>query len=180
MPADVHIVSGPHFAKNNFLNHPRTILLDRAYYHEEKTGLWKSMDWVSLGWMRPDGGRNFNVGCGREPPKVEGRPDRGGSIFLADYGGPIERADEVRRHPEDQKSSEGLRCALRRHRVAIGYQTTALVAAGLCGLEVVCKDRRNIMAEPNWLDLLPYADWHWSEIESGEAWEHLNDFNDCY
>lgn len=132
------------------------------------------MDWVSLGWLREDGGRRFMLGTGRESPAIEDRPTEGGAIFLADYGGPIEPADTVRRHPAEEQHRETLRQALRRHRTAVGYQTTALVTAALAGLEIVCKDPRNILAEPNWLELLPYADWHWSEIESGAAWEHLN------
>lgn len=132
------------------------------------------MDWVSLGWMRPDGGRRFAAGLGRPAPVIEDRPLQGGSLFLADYGGPIEPADTVRRHPADEPPVEDLRTALRRHRTAIGYQTTALVAAALAGLEIICKDARNIVSQPDWLDLLPYADWHWSEIESGFAWDHLN------
>lgn len=131
------------------------------------------MDWVSLGWMRADGGRLFTAGAGRASPAIEDRPTQGGTIFLADYGGPIEPADTVRRHPADEQPRESLRDALRRHRTAIGYQTTALVMAALAGLEIICKDRRNILWESNWLALLPYADWHWSEIESGAAWEHL-------
>lgn len=63
--------------------------------------------------------------------------------------------------------------ALRRHGVAIGYQTTALVRAALEGLDTVCLDSRNILAQPDWYELLPYADWEASEISSGEAWEHL-------
>jgi hypothetical protein len=168
----VHIVSGPHYAKSVWLGHPRTILLDCAYYHEGRTR-WRSTDWVSLGWMREDGGRLFHVGIGRTQPEVEERPHEGGTIFLADFGGIIEPADTVRRHPAEETPQETLRAALRRHRNAIGYQTTALVAAALAGLEIVCKDARNIVCEPNWLGLLPYADWHWTEIENGEAFEHL-------
>jgi hypothetical protein len=149
------------------------LLLDRAYYHEEKTGRWKSMDWVSIGWQRSDGGRTFRVGSGRCVPVIEGRPATGGTIFLADYGGTAEAADTVRRHPNDEAPQEPLRAALRRHRTAIGYGTTALVSAALAGLEIICKDERNIMRQPNWLQLLPYADWHWSEIENGDALEHL-------
>jgi hypothetical protein len=131
------------------------------------------MDWVSLGWLRADGGRRFKAGLGRAVPVIEERPAQGGTIFLADYGGPIEEADTVRRHPDDVKSDEPLRDALRRHRRAIGYTTTALVQAALAGLEIICRDERSIMWEPDWRELLPYADWHASEIESGEAWEHL-------
>jgi hypothetical protein len=173
MQADIHVVSGPHYAKQFWIGHPRTVLLDCAYYHEEKSGRWHSMDWVSLGWMREDGGRRFRAGSGRPPPALEPRRTEGGTIFLADFGGPTEAADTVRRHPADEAPTEPLRDALRRHRRAIGYQTTALVAAALAGLEIVCKDARNILWEPNWLELLQYADWHWSEIESGEAWDHL-------
>jgi hypothetical protein len=169
----VHIVSGPHYAKACWLPHPRTIWLDRAYYHEERSGRWRSMDWVSLGWLRVDGGRDFTAGTGRPAPAIEDRPAHGGTIFLADYGGPLEPADTVRRHPADEPPRESLRAALRRHRTAVGYQTTALVAAALAGLAIVCKDARNLVAEPNWLTLLPYADWHWSEIAAGAAWDHL-------
>lgn len=135
------------------------------------------MDWVSLGWMNSDGGRDFSIGSGRNAPEIKDHRNSGSSIFLADYNGEIERADEVRLHPESERPRDGLCEALRRHGVAIGYKTSALVIAGLEGLEVICKDSTNIMAQPNWLELLPYADWHYSEIQSGEAWEHLNAFS---
>jgi hypothetical protein len=172
--SDVHIVSGPHFAKDRWLGHPRTILLDRAYYRDgSKPSGMASMPDISLGWMREDGGRIFELGSGRNPPTPKDRPSYGGTIFLADYGGPIERADTIRYHPADKRPGNTLSEALRGHRTAIGYQTTALVTAALEGLEIVCKDKRNIMFEKNWLQLLPYADWHYSEIESGEALDFL-------
>lgn len=130
------------------------------------------MSWVSLGWLRPDGGRTFPKGCGRPSPEIETNHGEG-AIFLADYGGPVEAADTVRRHPQEEAPKEPLRAALQRHKVAIGYQTTALVTAALQGLKIVCKDRRNIMSEPDWLELLPYADWRYNEIMNGDAWAHL-------
>ena len=148
-------------------------MLDRAYYHDEREPEWVSMPWVSLGWMRADGGRDFKKTSGREPPEIKDGPSGQGTIFLADFRGPVERADTVRYHPDEKRSSIGLVDDLRRHRTAIGYTTTALVRAGLEGLEIQCKDRRNIMWEENWLELLPYADWHHSEIESGLLWDHL-------
>ena len=169
--ADIHIVSGPHYAKDNWLYHPRTLLIDRAYYHQIKSGQWVSEDWISIGWMREDGGRLFKSGTGREPPTPKDRKSTGGTIFLADYDGPVEQADTVRLHPAREKHSESLSDALSRHARAVGYSTTALVTAGLEGLEVICKDSRNIMSEPNWLELLPYADWNYSEIESGSFFE---------
>lgn len=76
-------------------------------------------------------------------------------------------------HPAEVRPAESLGEALARHDVAIGYRTTALVTAALMGLRIDCRDPENIMARPDWLELLPWADWHYTEIESGEAWEHL-------
>lgn len=172
--ADIHIVSGPHYAKGRWTGH-KTLLLDRAYYHEEKTGLWDSMDWVSLGWMNNNGSRTFRCGTGREPPvcKTKSRNER--TIFLGDYRGPVGQADTVRLHPAEETPSESLLEALRRHGTAIGYGTTALVTAALEGLKVVCFDPDHIVNQFDWINLLPYADWHYSEIQSGEFWEHLNE-----
>lgn len=66
-----------------------------------------------------------------------------------------------------------LRDDLKPYGVAIGYMTTALVIAALEGLRVDCRDKRSIMAQPDWLDILPYADWSHNEIANGDAWEHL-------
>ena len=123
--------------------------------------------------MQPDGSREFAVGAGRQPPVCKDRTGKRSSIFLADYDGPVDAADEIRLHPARERAADGLLDALRRHGLAIGYQTTALVTAALEGLEIECRDNRNIMARPNWLELLPYADWHYTEIENGDAWEHL-------
>lgn len=171
-PADLHVIQGPHFAKNAWLGHPNVILLDREYYHGEFTAHPRSMDWVSVGWMRLDGGRSFVAGNGRETPSIQENSGEG-SIFLADYNGPIEQADTVRFHPAQEYPQESLESALERHKTAIGYTTSALVTAGLMGLEVRCLDKRNIMFEKNWLQLLPYAEWRYDEIETGETWAHL-------
>ena len=172
--ADIHVVSGPHYAKRYWLKHPRTILLDRALYRDGPKPLsMASMPFVSLGWMNSEGGRRFHMGTGRKPPQIKNNFGSKGSIFLGDYNGPIEQADTIRLHPDNKKHDEPLLNALRRHKTAIGYRTTALITAALEGLEIECKDSQNIMFQLNWLRLLPYADWHYSEIESGEAWEHL-------
>lgn len=167
---DIHIVSGPHYVRNYW---PNTLLLDRAYYMEvQKPPGMASMPCVSLGWFY-DGRRHFKPGSGRKPPEKKDPPGEGGTIFLADYNGKVERADTVRLHPANQKHEESLKDVLRKHRRAVGYQTTALVAAGLEGLEVICKDERSIMSHSNWLELLPYADWSYEEIKSGEAIDFL-------
>lgn len=171
--ADIHVIQGPHFCKDVWLGHPNVILLDREYYHGEFTLHPRNMDWVSVGWMRKDGGRKFTNTGGREPPIVKSNAANRGAIFLRDFGGPSERADAIRYHPAEKRSSIGLIEELHGYRTAIGYQTSALVTAGLEGLEVDCRDPRNIMWESNWLDLLPYADWHYTEIQSGELIENL-------
>lgn len=171
--ADIHVVLGPHYAKDQWLGHERVILLDREYYHGNFTDHPRNMDWTSIGWMRPDGGRHFQPGVYRKPAVIEHHPQGEGSIFLRDYGGPMGRADTIRHHPAERPSPEPLRQALLRHKRAIGYNTTALVTAGLLGLEIECKSKINIMFAKNWLQLLPWADWHYSEIISGDVWAHL-------
>lgn len=88
--------------------------------------------------------------------------------------GPVdEDANTIRRHPREVVPGETLEQALNRHDIAIGYRTTALVTAALMGLRIECRDDRSILARPDWVNLLPWADWHHSEIASGECWAHL-------
>jgi hypothetical protein len=154
--SDIHVVLGPHFAKRYHLNH-RTILLDRCYYRGDP-------EHVSLGWLNPDGGRTFHKGEGRTPPKQKPIKTGDKTLFLADWRGPVEAADTVRYHPAQHKATETLQDAISRHDIAIGYGTTALVEAALEGLQIVCKDPRHILNQPDWLELLPYADWGYDEL----------------
>lgn len=169
----MHIVSGPHYAKDRWLSHPQTILLDSAHYRFEKSGKWVSTDFVSLGWMNRQGGRDFVEGVGRQVPEIKNNATGDKSIFLADYDGPIEDADTIRLHPAREKPTKSLLNSLHEHRTAIGYNTTALVMAALEGLEIDCRSEQSIMSKPNWRQLLPYIDWKYSDIESGDAWAHL-------
>ena len=173
-PADIHIISGNHFAKQYWIGHPRTIWLDKRLYKEgPKSNGMHSDPFVSLGWMNKQGHRDFVIGNDRQP--VETKPLKTGdrSIFLADYMGKIEQADTIRYHPAQKMEKEPLLEALARHDIAIGYTSTALITAAIEGLQIVCRDKYYILNDPNWREILPYADWHYSEIESGEAWEHL-------
>lgn len=129
--------------------------------------------------MNASGGRDFAEGDGRPAPIPKPRKPGDKTIFLADYNGPIEPADTVRPHPANEKPIESLEAALERHSVAIGYGSTALVTAALMGLQIVCKDKQSIMSNPNWLNLLPYADWHYLEIASGECLTHLLENMKC-
>jgi len=170
--ADIHIVSGPHYALDKWKDHPNVILIDRALYHQDKPEKWHSMDWVSVGWIK-NGRKVFRIGAGRKAPEPKNGCAGRGSIFLADYDGPVEQADTIRLHPAREVNDEPLLNALHRHAHAIGYSTTALITAGLEGLKITCKSKESIMFQSNWLELLPYADWHYSEIESGELWQQL-------
>lgn len=166
MEGDVHVISGPHYAKHFWLNHPHTILLDRCHYRGNPES-------VSIGWMDQGGGRIWHKGEGRPPPEIRYNASGDKTIFLAEYHGVTERADTIRRHPADETHDRDLIEVLREHRTAIGYNTSSLVTAALEGLDIVCKSKQNIMSQDNWLELLPYSDWYLSEIESGEVWEHL-------
>lgn len=157
------MVLGPHFAKSYHLNH-KTILLDRCYYRGDP-------EHISLGWMNPDGSRTFHKGAGRNPPVPKPQKTGNRIIFLADWRGPIEEADTVRYHPAEHNATETLQEALSRHDVAVGYGTTALVEAALEGLRIVCRDDKHILQRPDWLELLPYADWGYDELT--EAVGHL-------
>ncbi len=130
------------------------------------------MNWLSAGWIK-NGVKEFRVGNGRKAPEPKTGNTGKESVFLADYSGTIEQADTIRLHPERESNSEQLLDCLRRHVRAIGYNTTALITAGLEGLDIECREQNNIMSQSNWLELLAYADWHYSEIQSGELWDHL-------
>lgn len=161
--SDIHVVLGPHYAKKHHLHH-ETILLDRCYYRGDPNH-------VSLGWMLPCGGRRFKEGVGRKPPVIKERKTGNKSIFLADYQGEIGEADTIRLHPAQAKPAESLYSALNRHGIAIGHKTTALVEAAILGLSVTSTDPQHILNQPNWLRLLPYADWAYDELN--EAIDHL-------
>lgn len=169
--ADLHVVMGPHYAKNHYLGHSNVILLDRCYYRGDP-------EHVSLGWMNAEGGRDF-VSGGNSRPGPEPAPLKMGSrsIFLQDWHGPyderIDKADKIRKHPAEEADKTPLETVLESYDIAIGYRTTSLVTAALMGLRVICRDRQNIVANSNYLELLPWADWSHDEIREGKAWEHL-------
>lgn len=156
---------GPNYAKQKWINHDRVILLDRNYY-------LSSADHVSIGWMNKNGGRDFKLGTNKK--ELFKRESKGSkSIFLADYNGVSENADIIRLHPENYKYKTTLQEDIAKCNRAIGYDTTALIEAALSGLKITCKGKTSILLNDNWLELLPYANWSYNEIESGEVWEHL-------
>lgn len=126
--------------------------------------------------MNERGGRRYTKGDGKDRPVIKRNDvNERKVIFLADYGQASAGADydTFRRHPGDDERGLSLYEQLRSHSCAKGNKTTALVTAALMGLEVHSSDPDHILNQPDWQGLLPYADWHYSEIQSGEAWEHL-------
>lgn len=185
--ADIHVVLGPHYAKQRWLGH-RTLLLDR--------GWWGDHTWdVSLSWMTPDGAHTISDGSPADRPKPEMRPWKEAeerSLVLLDYGfqgtGWAEHARNcsVRLHPANCTPPESLHNALDRHDYAVGYGTTALVAAAIAGLPVVCLDHRNPVmpvasqdlplvrpSRTQWLNNLSYHQYNGNEIADGTAWAFL-------
>lgn len=188
--ADLHVVLGPHYAKQQWLGH-RTLLLDR--------GWWGDSSWdVSLSWMTPEGGHTITDGNLGDRPQPELQPWKEREthcLVLADYGmivtpqnvGDLTRYRvTIRPHPATVKPYEGLHDALSRHDLAVGFGTTALVAAAIHGLPCVCLDARNVAApvgssdlrlrrpdRRQWLNNLSYHHYNGNEIADGTAWAFL-------
>jgi len=155
--ADVHIVSGPYFALERWRDHPRVIWLNRAFYGDP--------EYVSIGWLEPDGNRTFACGDeSREKPELLPWKTRECSaLILADFEQNVDQLAfdvrhrfgyaRVRRHPAEGglKSGElpavSLESQLMLHDVCIGHSSTALFEAVVLGVPVICTDPYNVVAE---------------------------------
>ena len=190
--ADVHVVLGPWYAMKHLQDHPRVLMIDRAY--------WGDPDSVSIGWLQPDGSRAFATGTYQRPhPKPLPWKEREQSaLLLADYGQDISEAYaeaklrfhfvRVRKHPADDPSQVPLRTHLALCDVAIGWKSTALVEAALYGVPVVCLNDQGVTrpvaahsieadlyrgSRAEWLHNLSYRQFTIDEIADGTAWRHL-------
>lgn len=190
--ADVHVVSGPHYAMKHWLGHPRTLMIDRAW--------WGDPDCVSIGWLNADGTRTFATGD--EPrPHPATRPwktRQQSAVVLADYGqeiGDIVRQARsrfhyvrVRRHPAEEPSNISLTSTLALCDVAIGTSGTSLFEAVVMGVPSICLDPKNPVApmcassldaplvyadRAQWLHDMSYRQFNLNEI--AEAWRLLSD-----
>ena len=187
--ADVHIVSGPYFALEQWRNHPNVIWLDRAFYGDP--------EYVSIGWLNPDGTRTFASGE-ESRAKPECRPWKTrecSALVLADFQQDVTEIKLaaqsrfayalVRRHPAESglKSGEkpviSLSSQLMLHDVCIGHSSTALFEAVVMGVPVICTDPRNVVAEvaadsmtaelfrgdrSDWLHRVSYMQWNHDEF----------------
>ena len=186
--ADIHVVLGPHYALKHWINHPRCIWLDRAY--------WGDPECVTVGWAA-GGGRRFPLEDGHRPaPELQPWREGRNAIVLADYGDKgdsmvalarphVDRL-ELRRHPAEGGTGT-LSGALRDFHIAIGKRSTALVEAAICGLSIVCLDPTSAVlpvastsikdiVKPDrreWLRRLSWANWSADEIRTGDLWDSL-------
>ena len=200
--ADIHIISGPHFALSRWKHHPRVLMIDRAY--------WGDPDYVSIGWLQDDGSRKFATGdaARKKPGLYDWKPmiwDTFGEIrctVLADYGQDVSAIVEeaskrflsvsVRLHPADAevKRLVTLEEDILWSDVVIGTAGTSIFEAIKLGVPVICLDPLNPIApvcsdsihadlyrgeRDEWLHDMSYKQWSLDEIASGEAWSYLKD-----
>ena len=191
-PADIHIVSGPHYALSAWRDHPRVLLLDRAYWGD-------SYGYVSLRWMFkgvPHYPRARSVDrwqrCGAHLMPLKEADHR--IMLLGDFASPptagfIEAhgITAYRPHPHAQPWGQcwiplvtgALWGSFSDFTVAHGFATSTLVTAGLAGLNIIAHDPQTIAARwrrdsrVEWCHDLAYLNWHGSEIADGSAWEWL-------
>lgn len=189
-PADVHIVSGPHYALDAWRNHDRVLWLDRAF--------WGDPECITLGWLLPDGGRRFARGDAPRPkPELLPWKERASTaLILADHmqdTKPLEKLAaehfdyvKVRRHPADEPRQDSLESAMMLSDVVIGCTSTALVKAVILGRPAICYDLTNPVApmascfgkirrpeREGWLHDLSWMQFNHDEIASGFALEQL-------
>lgn len=193
--ADVHIVSGPHYALKFWRRHPRLLWVDRAW--------WGDPDCVSIGWIRKDGTRKFAIGTEFRPhpePKRWQKLERS-VLVLADYKQDVTALAKlaakrfgrvlVRRHPSDEKSFMTMETNLGLVDAAIGTSSTAVFEPLIRGVPTICLDPNNPCASVcadsldaplirpdrrQWLHEMSYKQFRIKEF--GLAWEMLREIQD--
>jgi len=190
--ADIHVIQGPHYCYNEWLGQENVLFLNRCFYGDSRFDL-------SIGWLQPDGSRNFCNDGTTVPngllPVLQPRKDaRRCAVIFEDFGADSsELIAEARLHfasvfyrphPAQQKTSGAMALtgdladcwALAD--VAIGHGSTALVEAEINGLHVESSDPLHVVhkAKENreqWLQDLSWAQWNFKQIIKGEFWNHL-------
>lgn len=188
---DIHIISGPWYARDAWLGKPNVLWLDRCFYGD-------AHDFVSIGWMRRDGSRNFcnaDKTEGKEPlPALKlCKKRRRCAVVFGDYDGDARamlanarrKYDSVwfRPHPQDTRP---LPCFPMRGSlddvwsiadVAVGHSSTVLVEAQINGLFVESTYAQHVVHFSDdreaWIKRLSWAQWSLDELVAGTFWEHL-------
>lgn len=191
-PGDIHVVQGPHYCYREWVGKPNVLFLDRCFYGDSRFN-------ISLGWLNPDGSRDFgNKGMAEGKgvlPELKSRKEyRGSCIVFGDYGRDmreeiyIARRDHqrvyFRPHPADHADDSPvlvlrgeLRTLLDFADAAVGHSSTVLVDCELNGLHVTSTDPNHVVHHDGdreqWLCDLSWAQWSHEELKSGAFWEHL-------
>lgn len=200
-PADVHVISGPHFAYNMWKHHDRVLMIDRAWW-----GDGDDDPKVSIGWLQRDGSRKFASGDAPRPKPVMAEWKQPWPTFgeiqclvLADYGQDVSEIVEqaskrfntvsVREHPDDQKHIATLQEAIGWHDVVIGSKGSAIFESIRLGVPVICTEPTNACMpvcagmdgelfrgdRSDWLHSMSYKQFSIAEIADGTVWELLKD-----
>lgn len=199
--ADVHIVQGPHYCFDYWRERSgthRVLWLNRCLWGHPRLV-------ISLGWLRPDGSRDFRnggavVGKGTLPALKQRKESAGRAIIFGDYG--LDHTEQVmaaqkefsevafRPHPQGNpelgvdvpvmgKPRYGLDDCLSWADTALGHSSTVLVDALIYGLTVRSSDRLHVVNDcddrETWIKRYSWANWNYQELEQGAFWEHLND-----
>jgi len=192
--ADVHVIMGNWYAYNEWLpksSTSRVIYLNRCFYGSPRFDL-------SLGWLRPDGSRDFRnhgatEGKGVLPVLKPQKTSRRCVVVFADYGqDPSDmvmdaraRFDSVffRPHPAQNRETPvmtlkgDLETVWEIADVAIGHGSTVLCDAVIAGLHVESTDPGHVVQDCEerqaWLNRLSWAQWSHTELINGDFWSHL-------
>lgn len=190
-PGDgINVVQGPWWIPDRFLGRAGVLWLDRTFYGCASNN-------VSLGWLNPDGSRDFGD-CDKpakgEPPKLKPmKNNKRCAVVFGDYGRDPkpeycyarQRFESVwfRPHPQDRNDYAPLPLRGPLETVwqigdaAIGCSSTVLVDAAINGLHVHSTDPRHVVHgcedRSNWLRQLSWKQWSLDEIRAGNFWEHL-------
>ena len=168
--ADVHVIQGPHYCYNEWLGKPNVIWLNRTFYGHPRFDL-------SLGWLRPDGSRDFKIHGVTAPkgtlPVLKPKKDRRRcAVIFGDYGRSakkdIQNALDAREtgngydslffrpHPAQSQEESPvmtlkgeLDAVWKIADVAIGHSSTALVEAAINGLHVESSDPHHVCQSIN-------------------------------
>lgn len=192
---DVHVIQGPWYAYNEWVGKPNVLWLNCCFYGHPR---WD----VSIGWLKPDGTRDFCAFDEAMPngvlPELKPMKDCADkdacAVVFGDYGqDPSDMVLDARRkygrvyfrpHPQDRHRTSPalspewtLEDIWEIADVAVGYSSSVLVDAAINGLRVDCPDR-HVCSDINgdrhqWLTDLSWANWHHTQVRNGEFWEHL-------
>lgn len=191
-PGDIHVIQGPWYAYQEWISKPDNVLwLNRCFFGSGRFDL-------SIGWLRPDGTRDFRHTDKSEPngvlPELRPlKPQQQSAVVFGDYGREVQArhwlvdAREtyapvyMKYHPASSETYNftlKLEEAWQRCDVAIGGQSTVLVEAAIQGLHVFSHDPDHVVQgmtdRQDWLTKLSWCQWSSEQLINGDFWDHLS------